>query len=96
MVSSGTQCCPQCQIGFGDHGVENNQLAKSLLRGHLSSGCLKEFSMTAGQSIAAFVPMNPLGVLTRLCLVALLAAPTALMLMAMSQIVQNQELRERR
>ncbi|HUC68664.1 MAG TPA: hypothetical protein VMA53_24825 [Stellaceae bacterium] len=54
--------------------------------------------MTAGQSTTAFAPApkNPLGVLTRLCLTSLLAAPTAVMLMAMSQIVQNQRLRDGR
>jgi hypothetical protein len=50
--------------------------------------------MTAGQITTPFAPKNPLGVLTRLCFVSLLAAPTALMLVAMSQIVQNQRLRD--
>jgi hypothetical protein len=52
--------------------------------------------MTAGQSTIAFAPKNPLGVLTRVCLTSLLAAPTAVMLMAMSQIVRNQGLRDKR
>lgn len=50
--------------------------------------------MIAGHITTAFVPKNPLGVLTRLCFISLLAAPTALMLMTMSQIVQNQRLRD--
>ena len=45
--------------------------------------------MTVGQ-----MPKNPLGVLTRMCFISLLAAPTALMLMTMSQIVQHQRLRD--
>jgi hypothetical protein len=64
------------------------------MRGHFFSGGPKEFSMTAGQSTTALAPQNPLGVLTRLCLTSLLAAPTAMMLMAMSQIVQNQRWRD--
>jgi hypothetical protein len=86
----------QCKIEFCDQRLENNQLAKSLTRDHVSFGCPKEFSMTAGESTTAFAPKNPLGVLTRLCFVSLLAAPTALMLMAMSQIVQHQRLRDGR
>ncbi|HUJ96822.1 MAG TPA: hypothetical protein VLV85_01195 [Stellaceae bacterium] len=84
----------QCQIEFGDHRPENNQLAKSPVHDHVSSGCPKEFSMTAGQITTPFALKNPLGVLTRLCFVSLLAAPTALMLVAMSQIIQNQRLRD--
>jgi predicted acyltransferase len=79
-----------------DQHPENNRLAKSPMHGHLFSRCPKEFSMTAGHSTTAFALTNPLGVLTRMCLISLLAAPTALMLMAMSRIVQNQGLRDRR
>jgi hypothetical protein len=50
--------------------------------------------MTAGQITAASAPKNPFGVLARVCFIALLAAPTALMLMTMSQIVQHQRLRD--